>query len=232
MKCSYCKEPLVRTLSLAEILGLVSIPLFELCSHCTQLFHQIDPTTACPGCGRDTSMKEEPGLCADCLYWQKRYPTYSFKNRALFRYDYSFKEWISSYKFSGDYQLRGTFSERLKRTLSQRTYKNTLICPLPLSIERQKQRGFNQVEGVLLAASIPFVPLLKRLELAPQSGKTRQERLLMPQPYVLAVEKAQIKHQSILLIDDVYTTGRTLFHAAECLRLANPAKVESLTFAR
>ncbi|OJG70325.1 ComF operon protein C [Enterococcus phoeniculicola] len=111
-------------------------------------------------------------------------------------------------------------------------FKRFVICPLPLSFVRIEKRGFNQVEGILEAAEITSIQLLKRIELAPQSDKNRKARLLMPQPYTLATEKKQITNRSILLVDDVYTTGRTLFHAAEILLSASPKRLETLTLAR
>ncbi|MGM0125025.1 competence protein ComFC [Enterococcus sp. AZ194] len=226
MNCSYCKKKIIRTLTLPEILGLVSIPTVELCPICHQLFHLIAQNLACPGCGRENG----GFLCEDCKQWRQIYPHYLFQNKALYMYDAPFKEWISSYKFSGDYQLRYTFVASIKQAL--KPYKNYLICPLPLSEERQKTRGFNQVEGVLSAASVSFTSLLQRVDLPAQSGKDKQARMNMAQPYTLAVEKTQIQNQKILLVDDVYTTGRTLFHAAEILLSKQPKRVETLTLAR
>lgn len=226
MNCSYCKQPIIRNLTLAELLGLTPIPKFGLCSVCSNLFQRIDAFTSCTGCGRPN----HKGLCQDCSFWQSAYPEYKFKNHALYEYDTNFKEWISSYKFSGDYQLRYTFAHTLKKAL--KPFKRFVICPLPLSFVRIEKRGFNQVEGILEAAEITSIQLLKRIELAPQSDKNRKARLLMPQPYTLAIEKKQITNRSILLVDDVYTTGRTLFHAAEILLSASPKRLETLTLAR
>ena len=39
----------------------------------------------------------------------------------------------------------------------------------------------------------------------------------MPQPFEINVDKNKIMNQEIILVDVVYTTGRTLFYAAESL---------------
>ncbi len=77
-----------------------------------------------------------------------------------------------------------------------------------------------------------YEALLKRAELTPQSEKSREERLQMTQPFELKVSKEKIRNQRVLLVDDVYTTGRTLFHAAELLYKNGAETVKSLTFAR
>ena len=79
---------------------------------------------------------------------------------------------------------------------------------------------------------IPLKDLLRRKELTPQSEKSRKARLEMEQPFELRVANGKIRNQKVLLVDDVYTTGRTLFHGAELLYKNGAEAVESLTFAR
>ena len=54
----------------------------------------------------------------------------------------------------------------------------------------------------------------------------------MERPFLLAVTSEKIRNQKVLLVDDVYTTGRTLFHGAELLYKNGAETVKSLTFAR
>ena len=55
---------------------------------------------------------------------------------------------------------------------------------------------------------------------------------LMPQPFEVNVDKNKIMNQEIILVDDVYTTGRTMFYAAECLLPYQPKKIRTFTLAR
>ncbi|MFC4772113.1 ComF family protein [Enterococcus hermanniensis] len=151
-------------------------------------------------------------------------------NQALFSYNEGFKEWITAYKFKGDYRLAGAFATELKRQLQ--TYPQYIICPMPLSSERFKSRGFNQVSSCLASSGCAYQLILNRKETAPQSEKTRSERLKMPQPFSLNQPIEKIRNQKVLLVDDVYTTGRTLFHGAELLYKNGAKVVNSLTFAR
>ncbi|MDT2525317.1 ComF family protein [Enterococcus raffinosus] len=221
MRCSCCQEELVSNLTLRELFFSSN----RRCYYCEKLFSKIDQETACPGCGRSNSLE----LCQDCYLWEQKLG-FVMNNISLFHYDEGFRQWIERYKFIGDYRLRGAFLVELTQTLQ--LFRGYLICPLPLSKERFEQRGFNQVCGCLDLTRCSYEALLKRVELTPQSEKSREERLQMTQPFELKVSKEKIRNQRVLLVDDVYTTGRTLFHAAELLYKNGAETVKSLTFAR
>lgn len=221
MKCSCCQQKLIRNLTLRELFFSASLR----CYHCEKQFTKIDQAAACVGCGRKNSVK----MCRDCRRWQQKLG-FVLNNKSLYQYDEGFRKWIEAYKFTGDYRLRGAFTTELEQAL--RMYRGYLICPLPLSKERFEQRGFNQVSACLALTKVPFEPLLQRKELSPQSEKTREECLLMVQPFELNVSSEKIRNQRVLLVDDVYTTGRTLFHGAELLYKNGAGTVKSLTFAR
>ncbi len=221
MRCSCCQKELIKNLTLLELFFQSS----HRCFHCQQLFTVIEQKVACPGCGRPNSVE----LCGDCLQWQKQVG-FVLENRGLFYYDAGFRKWIEDYKFTGDYRLRGAFTTELNQAL--KNYRDYLICPMPLSMERFATRGFNQVSSCLELTNPPFHFLLARKELAPQSEKTRAERLKMEQPFTVKVPKEKIRNQRVLLVDDVYTTGRTLVHGAELLYQNGVKTVKTLTFAR
>ncbi|KRK86482.1 amidophosphoribosyltransferase [Levilactobacillus koreensis JCM 16448] len=142
------------------------------------------------------------------------------------------KAYMQQYKFQGDYALRQVMMEPLKQALAQQDYD--VLVPIPVNQETWQTRGFNQVTGWLL--NQPFQQAL--LVTAdhkdqPQSAKTRQQRLLTQQPFSLAPNAATVlKDRRILLLDDVYTTGRTLRHAAAQIYLGGAKAVTSLTLAR
>ena len=224
MRCRYCQTLIVRNLTVWEILFPLTITSSR-CLACEQLFERtMQPH--CPTCSK-IGVREK---CQECHLWQAQYPNYAFKHEALFQYNEGFQQWIFQYKFQGNYQLRYTFQEEVRQYFKS---KKALICPIPLSTERYQQRGFNQVEAMLEAANIPITKLLtKAVDTTPQSERTRQERLEMLQPFQLIGDPAQIKDQAIILVDDVYTTGRTIFHAAEVLLSYKPKSVHSFSLAR
>jgi len=131
----------------------------------------------------------------------------------------------------GDFRLRKTFVPEIQNYFSHK--KDWIVCSVPLSETRFSQRGFNQVEAFLQAAGIKTQKLLvKKINNAPQSEKSRQERLAAPQVFSATENTAKIKNKKVLLVDDVYTTGRTLFHAAEILQTYQPKALHTFSLAR
>ena len=138
------------------------------------------------------------------------------------------KDFFSKYKFQGDYLLRFVFAEVLKKSL--RNFKEYTLIPIPVSPEKYQSRGFNQVEGFLQAAGLPYKHLLEKEDMITQSSKNREERLNSQQCFTLA--KDVLLPEKILLIDDVYTTGKTLQLARELLLEAGVKEVLTFSLAR
>ncbi|HLQ40312.1 MAG TPA: phosphoribosyltransferase family protein [Tetragenococcus sp.] len=225
MKCSYCQKEIVRNLTVKEICFPWSIQA-ERCPACKNRFTLIKEP-ACPTCGK----MGEVEMCDECRLWQKKYPNYSFCHKALFVYDQAFKDWIHQYKFLGDYRLAATFTGEIQQFFAKR--KDWIITYVPLSEERYQERGFNQTLAFLQAAGIKNRELLiKNKDTTAQSKKNRQERLAAPQAFIATEAAKQIKNKKVLLADDVYTTGRTLFHAAEILLDYKPRQLATFSLAR
>lgn len=226
MRCSYCNKVILERLQLKEILWPWKLPEKKLCQDCCQLFQPLG-TAGCRGCGKDC--QEE--LCQDCQRWRQLYPDYDFQHRGLFRYDPQFKNFMQRYKFHGDLRMAEVFAPALKTALKD--YHDYLICPIPLSAQRFEERGFNQVTALLTAAEIPFQMILeKRQDTLPQAKKKRSQRLASPQPFRLTATAPSLVDRKVLIVDDVYTTGRTIFHAVQLCRAAGAQKVRSFSLAR
>lgn len=224
MMCLLCGYPLSKKRQWLDFFSLGAQIEPAICPLCLAAFQKIERIAACPACGR----ADAKGLCGDCQKWQST--GLELQNEALFVYDERFKEWLSRYKFFGDLRLCGTFSHLLYERLQ--AYRGYTICPLPISAQRLAERGFNQVTHCLLKTGRPYKELLRRTRhCQPQSHKTRSERLQMIQPFEV-IPNTRLQGRKILLVDDVYTTGRTLRHAAVCLRENGALEVKSLTLAR
>jgi predicted amidophosphoribosyltransferase len=106
------------------------------------------------------------------------------------------------------------------------------IVPVPPAPSRLRRRGFDPA-GELAAAlaerlESPLQPCLARRGGQRQVGRRRAERLGRP-PRIHATGTAP---RSVLLIDDVLTTGATMTACAQALRAAGAARVVAITFAR
>lgn len=113
----------------------------------------------------------------------------------------------------------------------------SLVLPMPLSSERLRARGFNQ--SLLLARHLAprkLAPdlLLRIRDTAPQSSLTRAERLRNVQ-HAFLVEPLRIGALAgahVVLVDDVMTSGASLYAASAALKAAGAAHVTGLVLAR
>ncbi|NOH02919.1 MAG: ComF family protein [Chloroflexi bacterium] len=115
-------------------------------------------------------------------------------------------------------------------------WKIDLAIPIPLSRQRMKERGYNQVAMIAnplaMALGLDYAPgeLTRQKATRSQVGLTKEER----RHNVHAAFKAgdRVKGRTVLIFDDVSTTGATLSSAAEALRSAGAEKIYALTVAR
>jgi ComF family protein len=112
-----------------------------------------------------------------------------------------------------------------------------ILVPVPLSVARLRQRGFNQAE--LLAhelgrlTGLPQCLSLVRIKDTPsQTGLSAAGRRRNMQGAFSVRDARPLQGQHIVLIDDVFTTGATARACAQALRSAHVASVRLLTVAR
>lgn len=106
------------------------------------------------------------------------------------------------------------------------------VVPVPPSQVRRRRRGFDPAAELAAALSarleVEAVPCFARRGSGHQVGRRRAERIRHP-PRIEAVAPVP---RSVLLIDDVFTTGATLTSCAQALRAAGAVRVVAVTFTR
>jgi ComF family protein len=110
------------------------------------------------------------------------------------------------------------------------------LVPVPLAPRRERDRGYNQSErlaaalGALTGHSVRTDLLLRARETSTQTALTPEER----RANVAGAFEASpgTRGLSLVLVDDVLTTGATLVAGAEALAGAGATRIEAVTFGR
>lgn len=186
----------------------------------------------CAGCGREVWRGAQPGFrCQDCARDRPRIDGV----RAAARYDGAIRTAVHRLKYDGRRAIAGQLAAYLAGAAAD--LPADAVIPLPLHPNRQRVRGYNQSE--LLARELatklglPLVLAAERIrETEDQIGKNRRQRQLNVHGAFACLDPPLVASRRLLLVDDVCTTGSTLFACAEPLLKAGAAAVWGLAVAR
>lgn len=223
MKCLLCNALIKWHPPIRDLLSLKALRSPRLCKNCRSRFIPLAGGKGCPGCQRQGFNQ----ICPECQAWQERVG-FCLPVRACFSYNEAMKEFMHAYKFAGDYRLHQAFSFELTALVKESGAE--VVIPLPLHPATQKERGFNQVKGLLECQYQSLLITKDQEKPRPQSVKNRQERLATPQPFRL-LSSNKVAGKSVVLVDDVFTTGRTMYHAAELIKDAGCKTICGVTLA-
>jgi len=119
-----------------------------------------------------------------------------------------------------------------------------LIVPVPLHAARQRERGFNQAEllahglrrklgrGGVQPPQLDSSCLRRTLPTRPQTGLSHRTRFENVRGAFAVSHPKRVRGRSVVLIDDVMTTGATISACARALKQAGASQVLGLTLAR
>jgi len=205
------------------------------CPDCLAGIRWIEPPF-CSICGTPFVSKEAgTHACPSCLT-RKRYFTMA---RALGCYEGSLQKIIHRWKYQG----KASVTPYLGEWITERFYRYwnprvlDLLVPVPLHPKRLRERGFNQ--ALLLARA-----LSRRTEIPCQGRILQKKRPTPPQVQLDGGERERgvkgafhiadregVEGKTILLIDDVYTTGATVNECSKVLIRGGAKRVDVLTLA-
>lgn len=200
------------------------------CNSCLQSMPYLEPPL-CPQCGRPQALGE---LCWVCHNWH----TDIDGIRAPFRFEGIIRIAVHELKYRN---LRA-ISDKLAEMMSEYLKDNSLPCdvliPVPLHDRRLRERGYNQ--SVLLAKELG-----KILGLPVDENSLVRDKFILPQARTASVDERRrnvtgvfsyrgngVQGKSVLLIDDVATSGATMDACASVLKSAGAATVWGLALAR
>ena len=143
------------------------------------------------------------------------------------------------FKFNSDPGWASTFATLLRSTpwVEPALENADLVLPLPLSRQRLQTRGFNQALALARALKPDKADahvLLRIKDTPAQSSLNREERLAsVKDAFALDPLLApRIKGKRLVLVDDVMTSGASLYAAASALRSAGAAHITGMVIAR
>lgn len=206
-------------------------PASALCTGCAAGFGL--PQHRCRLCALPLTGATE--VCGACL----REPPPLDACFAAVSYAYPWSTLVARFKFSGEPGWAEAFAGRMALVpgVAQEIRRADLVLPLPLAPRRLAERGFNQ--ALLLARRLAPARtqarlLLRLRETGSQATLDRKARNLNVRHAfgVDPLRTPEVAGRTVLLVDDVMTSGASLHAAAQALRQAGALRVSALVLAR
>ncbi|HKM35108.1 MAG TPA: ComF family protein [Lachnospiraceae bacterium] len=203
----------------------------HICHDCYNKL-EIIQEPACFRCGKPLA-KEQQEYCRDC---SKREHAF-ICGRALYSYE-SVQTSIYRFKYTGRQEYAIFFGREMADQLSGFiTQLNAdALVPVPISRARFRKRGYNQAETLATELGkqlhIPiFTHLVERIkDTLPQKGLNAVERQKNLKKAFKIVQN-DVKLDTIIIIDDIYTTGSTMDALAKVLLSSGVKRIYFITLA-
>ncbi len=198
------------------------------CERCLPTIEYID--TFCEKCGKKIHKDDE---CKDC----KEILHYFDKGRSLFVYKDEIKQAIIDYKYHQDLSKGKSFARLFYNHIDEiNDWIIDVVVPVPLHKEKYIERGFNQSE--IIAKELSCLSnfdynnksLVRVKNTDSQKSLKRADRFQNMQESFFVSDNT-FKDKTVLLVDDVYTTGATIDSCAKALLDAEAKNVYFITVA-
>jgi ComF family protein len=158
--------------------------------------------------------------------------------RSAAAYEGPLEKALHRFKYEGWRLLAPALADLIWERLTLHFPRGALLMPVPLHSRRRRSRGYNQAELLVapLARRLPPAPraggrLVRTRDTPPQVGQDRLHRRANVDG-AFAWRGEGLEGRSVVLVDDVATTGATLEACAAALRAAGSGPVIGLTVAR
>lgn len=213
----------------------------SLCPDCIQKLEKIEPPY-CAICGAPVPGSFIPtGICNDC---HEQKPHYS-EARAVFTNANELRELILSFKYAGKIYLGRTLATLMVEAIKSHPYwfdgEKCHIIPVPMNSKKLYQRGYNQAAELAkqVAKNLNWSYsdiLIHKEDNQAQAGLGRVARLKHAKKVyrigMKSLKEKSFEGESVLLIDDVFTTGATADSCARWIKRAGAKNVYVFTLAR
>ena len=210
----------------------------HLCSSCLERIPFVSQQGCCRICGRAVEGVDGEYLCEDCRGPSTK-PAFDRAASAV-SFDELPRQMILDYKFNRALYLVRDFCDWLEGTLNARfpAAEVDLVVPMPITRYHRWNRGYNQTAYLAkeLARRIDRKCDPRQLRRVGnpkrQGGLTEEERRENVRGTFAAPHPEMVCGRTVLLVDDVMTTGSTFSEAAATLKGAGASRVWCLSVAR
>jgi len=207
-----------------------------ICNECYLSIKRHTPPF-CLKCGRGLTENKsiQNGICPTCsnrqYYFQRAWSVCSYEG--------IIKELIHRFKYNQKTQYEIVFKNLFKEFLDVFNILRDidLIIPIPLHPTRLREREYNQsqiiasIVGEIIQKPVVLDILVRLRNTKSQIDLDEKTRIKNIGGCFAVKNSAQLESKSVLLIDDVLTTGTTLSEAARVIKEFNPRRICALTLA-
>jgi len=185
----------------------------------------------CNHCGRELAVPEE--YCNSC----KQYNTHFDRARSVFLYEGAVRKTITDLKYRNRKYLAGILASYMLPLYIKSYFNADFIVFIPMTAKKQRKRGYNQAELIAREFSercgieVKDDIIYKRSETESQVGKSREERQKNLSGSFGIRNAEELENKTVLLIDDVLTTGTTADTVSELFKKKGAKEVFVLTAA-
>jgi ComF family protein len=230
--------------------AILSVLFAPSCAACGALLDHPTAGPVCPSCWRSIRPLTPP-LCdrcgdplpawraisiplARCPRCRRHEGRPVDRARAIGEYDGALRAIIHALKYEGRRSLACPLSALMRSRGADMLSGVDWAVPVPLHPSRRRERGFNQAADLARGLGVPVRHALRRCRATiTQTGlpAARRHRNVRG-AFVLAPAGGQLEATTVVLVDDVSTTGATLDACARVLKNAGVREVRALTAAR
>ena len=224
--------------------ALLAALLAPACAVCDELLDQPSSGCVCPRCWRGVLPITPPfcdrcgdplasaSVCAAC----RSTPSSIDRCRAIGEYEGVLREIIHALKYKGRRSLGRPLASRMRARADELLEAADFVVPVPLHWWRRYRRGFNQADDLARHLGLPVADVLIRTRRTRAQVELPADRRRTNVRGAFGMRSRRSRKavygRTVVLVDDVSTTGATLEECAKVLKDAGAVNVYALTAAR
>ncbi len=202
-----------------------------VCEACKLKFRYIEGPV-CLKCGKRIQAAEQE-YCSDCANRKHLFDS----GKALFDYK-NVSDSLYRFKYKGRQEYAAYYAQCMAGKLGawMKSLNADALVPVPIHKSRRRTRGYNQAEvlarelGNLLGIPVRTDLIQRTRKTAPMKDLSASERQINLKK-AFKIRRNDVKLSTIIIIDDIYTTGSTIDNMSYELRRAGIKRIYFATLA-